>query len=83
MSALLFGAAQLALRSGLRLKYSHLGQRSSLSSVSMKVAVANSSEMIWSNPNQLISALSRSFVPVFFFANSHQLSFCQCSPNAI
>ena len=32
----------------------------------MKVAVANSSEMIWSNPNQLISALSRSFVPVFF-----------------
>ena len=32
----------------------------------MKVAVANSSEMIWSNPNQLISALSRSFVPVLF-----------------
>ena len=32
----------------------------------MKVAVANSSEMIWSNPNQVISALSRSFVPVFF-----------------
>ena len=26
----------------------------------MKAAVANSSEMIWSNPNQLISALSRS-----------------------
>ena len=42
----------------------------------MKVAVANSSEMIWSNPNQLISALSRSFVPVFLKANSHQVSLC-------
>ena len=36
----------------------------------MKVAVANSSEMIWNNPNQLISALFRSFVPLFFFGMS-------------
>ena len=64
MSALFFGAALLALRSGLRLEY--IWDSFDLP-VSMKVAVANSSEMKRSDPNQCIwhiSALSRSFGPM-------------------
>ena len=34
----------------------HLGQRSSFWSVFMKVALANSSEISWNDPNQLVSA---------------------------
>ena len=72
MSALFFGAALLALRSGLRLEYSYLGQRSSFWSVSMKVAVANSSEMKRSNPNSVhiylvILSIKAKFCSIFRF----------------